>query len=43
VDGSVPEGRGITPDVEVPYDESSLRRGVDAQLQTAIRLISEEF
>jgi carboxyl-terminal processing protease len=43
VDGSVPEGRGITPDVEVAYDESSLRRGVDAQLETAIRLISEEL
>ncbi len=43
VDGSVPEGRGITPDVEVAYDESSLRCGVDAQLETAIRLISEEL
>lgn len=41
-DGTVPEGRGITPDVNVPYDESSLRRGIDAQLETAIRLISEE-
>ncbi len=42
VDGSVPEGRGITPDVNVPYDEASLRRGVDVQLETATRLIAEE-
>ncbi len=42
IDGSVPEGRGIAPDIEVPYDKSTLRRGIDAQLEAAIRLISAE-
>jgi len=39
--GYVPEGKGITPDVDVPYDIVSLRAGKDAQLETAIRVLQE--
>jgi carboxyl-terminal processing protease len=41
VNGYVPEGKGITPDVKVPYDIASLRAGKDAQLEAAIRILQE--
>ena len=41
VNGYVPEGKGIMPDVNVPYDIASLRAGKDAQLQAAIRILQE--
>ena len=41
VNGYVPEGKGIIPDVNVPYDIASLRAGKDAQLQAAIRILQE--
>ena len=33
------EGKGITPDVSLPYDIASLRAGKDPQLEAAIRLL----
>ena len=41
VNGYVPEGRGITPDVSVPYNIMSLRAGRDPHLETAIRILQE--
>jgi carboxyl-terminal processing protease len=41
VNGYVPEGKGITPDVMVPYEIASLRAGKDAQLETAVRMLQE--
>jgi C-terminal processing protease CtpA/Prc len=41
MNGYVPEGKGITPDVNVPYDIASLRAGKDPQLETAIRILQE--
>jgi carboxyl-terminal processing protease len=41
VNGYVPEGKGIIPDVNVPYDVASLRVGQDTQLATAIRMLQE--
>jgi carboxyl-terminal processing protease len=38
-DGSVIEGRGVTPDVEVKLDRSSLAQGRDVQLEAAVRRI----
>lgn len=39
VNGYVPEGKGITPDVNVPYDIASLRAGKDPQLEAAIKML----
>jgi carboxyl-terminal processing protease len=36
-DGTVLEGRGVVPDVEVELDRSMLRKGIDSQLESAIR------
>ena len=41
MNGYVPEGKGITPDVNVPYDITSLCAGKDAQLDAAIRILQE--
>jgi len=41
VNGYIPEGKGIVPDVKVPYDMASLRAGKDIQLETAIRALQE--
>ena len=41
VNGNVPEGKGVRPDVEVPYDVASLRAGKDPQLEAAIRMLQE--
>jgi carboxyl-terminal processing protease len=37
-DGTVLEGRGVVPDVEVGLDRALLRKGVDSQLETAVSL-----
>ncbi len=39
VNGYVPEGKGIIPDVEVPWDRSSLREGRDKQLEAALGVL----
>jgi carboxyl-terminal processing protease len=41
VNGYVPEGKGIVPDVVVPYDMAALRSGSDSQLEAAIRMLQE--
>jgi len=38
-DGSVLEGQGVVPDVEVALDAASLREGRDLQLEAAISLV----
>jgi C-terminal processing protease CtpA/Prc len=35
-DGTVLEGRGVIPDIEVALDRASLRQGRDVQLEAAI-------
>ncbi len=41
VNGYVPEGKGVIPDVAVPYDSAVLRSGSDSQLEAAIRILRE--
>ncbi len=41
VNGYVPEGKGVIPDVAVPYDMAALRSGSDSQLEAAIRMLQE--
>jgi carboxyl-terminal processing protease len=41
VNGYVPEGKGVVPDVAVPYDRAALRSGSDSQLEAAIRMLQE--
>jgi carboxyl-terminal processing protease len=41
-DGTVLEGRGVIPDVEVPLKGELLLQGIDSQLQAAIRSIRGE-
>lgn len=43
VDGSVLEGNGVTPDIEVALDRSSLLQGLDAQLEAAVRYFEDEL
>jgi carboxyl-terminal processing protease len=40
-DGSVLEGNGVTPDIAVAHDRSALLRGVDAQLEAALKFIAD--
>jgi C-terminal processing protease CtpA/Prc len=42
VNGFAPEGKGVTPDISVPYDVPSLRAGRDGQLDAAVEIIREE-
>jgi C-terminal processing protease CtpA/Prc len=42
-DGSVLEGNGVTPDIEVAVDRSLLLQGIDAQLEAAVRHIEDEL
>ena len=42
-DGSVLEGNGVTPDIEVALDRSLLLQGIDAQLEAAVRYIEDEL
>jgi carboxyl-terminal processing protease len=39
--GFAPEGKGITPDLIVPYDVESLRAGRDAQIEAAKAMIRQ--
>jgi len=41
-DGTVLEGHGVVPDVEVGLDRGMLLKGVDSQLDAAIRYIEEQ-
>jgi carboxyl-terminal processing protease len=41
-DGSVLEGNGVNPDIEVALDRSSLLKGIDTQLEAAVRTIEDE-
>ncbi|MFQ5549850.1 MAG: hypothetical protein ACE5FJ_01275 [Gemmatimonadales bacterium] len=38
-DGTVPEGRGITPDLVVDLDPDALGEGRDTQLEAAIAYV----
>jgi C-terminal processing protease CtpA/Prc len=42
-DGSVLEGNGVAPDIEVAVDRSLLLQGIDAQLEAAVRHIEDEL
>ncbi len=41
-DGTVLEGHGVVPDIEVGLDREMLLKGVDSQLESAIRYIEKE-
>ncbi len=41
-DGTVLEGHGVVPDIEVGLDREMLLKGIDSQLESAIRFIEEE-
>ena len=38
-DGTVLEGRGVVPDIEVGLDREMLLKGIDSQLEAAIRYL----
>jgi carboxyl-terminal processing protease len=40
-DGTVLEGRGVIPDIEVELDLSALRDGRDSQLEAAVKFLTE--
>jgi C-terminal processing protease CtpA/Prc len=42
-DGTVLEGRGVIPDVEVAMDRMQLLLGVDSQLEAAISYLEQEI
>jgi C-terminal peptidase prc len=42
-DGTVLEGHGVVPDIEVGLDREMLLKGVDSQLDSAIRYIEKEM
>ena len=42
-DGTVIEGRGVVPDIEVALDRTSLLQGRDTQLEEAIKYIENEI
>ena len=42
VNGYVPEGKGIVPDEQVPWDRASLLDGRDRQLEFALELLLDE-
>lgn len=39
IDGINAEGKGMVPDIEAPFDGENLRKGVDTQLERAMRYI----
>jgi carboxyl-terminal processing protease len=41
-DGTLLEGRGVVPDIEVGLDRDLLMQGVDSQLEAAIRYLEKE-
>lgn len=41
-DGTVLEGHGVVPDVEAGLDRETLLKGIDSQLDAAVRYIKEE-
>jgi hypothetical protein len=41
-DGTVLEGHGVIPDIEVALDRARLLQGVDTQLQAAIRSLTKQ-
>lgn len=40
-DGTVLEGRGVIPDIEVQLDRDALLQGIDMQLERAIQFLEE--
>ena len=42
-DGRILEGYGVVPDIEIALEQWQLLRGVDAQLEEAIKLIKKEI
>jgi carboxyl-terminal processing protease len=42
-DGTVLEGHGVVPDIEVALDRTLLLQGIDSQLEAAIRYIGKEI
>ena len=41
-DGTLLEGHGVVPDIEVGLDREMLLKGIDSQLDSAVRSIEEE-
>lgn len=41
-DGTVLEGHGVVPDIEVGLDRELLLNGIDSQLDAAIKCIEKE-
>jgi C-terminal processing protease CtpA/Prc len=41
-DGTVLEGHGVVPDLEVRLEREMLLKGVDSQINSAIRYIEKE-
>jgi C-terminal processing protease CtpA/Prc len=39
--GSIVEGRGVKPDVDVPISTTELRKGIDKQFEAALAMNSE--
>jgi carboxyl-terminal processing protease len=42
LDGSILEGHGVVPDIEVPLDRTLLSQGIDSQLEAAISHIRQK-
>jgi len=42
-DGTVLEGHGVVPDIEIGLDREMLLKGIDSQLDSAIRYIEKEI
>jgi C-terminal processing protease CtpA/Prc len=40
-DGKVLEGHGVIPDIEVKLDREMLLKGVDSQIESAIRYLEK--
>lgn len=38
-DGTVLEGHGVVPDIEVELDRETLLKGIDSQLHSAVRYL----
>jgi len=41
-DGTVLEGHGVVPDIEVGLDRKMLLKGIDSQLDSAVKYIEKE-
>ena len=42
-DGTLLEGHGVIPDIQVALDRAQLLQGVDTQLQAAVNLLEKQL